>query len=189
MLLNDDEQAARLRRLRWCGIDASTWQRTGKQYRWNYDVVELGWKYHWNDVQAAIALAQLARLPSLNERRWNIAARYSRELADIVECPAPHDCHTWHLYPIRVDTDRRDALLSHLEVSGISAGVHYKPATMHPLFQGERTPPVTAAEWPRLVSLPIYPDLSNEEQAEVIAAVRSFFGRAPAREAESEVPA
>lgn len=172
ILLDDGERATRLRALRWCGIDRSTWQRSGKRYVWDYDIAEVGWKYNWNDVQASIALVQLERLDAMNAHRRAIADIYTRELAGIVQTPLDHPAHTWHLYVCRVDADRRDAVLDHLASKGISAGVHYKPLTYYPMFASQPTPPVTEREWRRLISLPIHPDLTDDEQGQVIAAVK-----------------
>lgn len=70
----------------------------------------------------------------------------------------------------------RDALVDHLAACGISAGVHYKPLTYYPMFSYQPTPPVTEREWRRLVSLPIFPDLTENDQDQVISAVKEFCG-------------
>jgi perosamine synthetase len=172
ILLDDDERAERLRALRWCGIDRSTWRRTGKRYAWDYDIAEIGYKCHWNDVQAAIGLIQLDRLDAMNARRRAIAENYTRELGYLVQIPLDHPAHTWHIYVIRVDADRRDGVLDYLALKGIAAGVHYKPLTYYPMFASQPTPPVTEREWRRLISLPIHVDLTDDEQGQVIAAVK-----------------
>lgn len=171
ILLDDDEKAERLRRLRWCGIDRSTWTRTGRRYAWDYEIRELGYKSHWSDIMAAIGLVQLDRLAEMNLRRREIAMRYMAELGDWCQLPADHIAHTWHLFVIRVDADERDRLIDSLAADGIAAGVHYRPLSEHPLWNAE-TPPVTAREWVRMVSLPIHADLSDEDQGRVIAAVK-----------------
>lgn len=172
ILTDDADQAERLRALCWCGIDRSTWERSEKRYGWDYDIKEIGYKYHWNDIQAAIGLAQLRRLDEMNARRRDIAERYCDELLDAVQLPIDSERHTWHLFPVRVDADKRDSLIDYLLARGISAGVHYKPLTHYPMFDGNV--PVTEREWQRLVSLPIFPDLSDEQQRRVIEAVREW---------------
>ena len=129
---------------------------------------------HWNDIQAAIGLAQLRRLDDLNHRRREIAMRYSEELFDLVELPRDHEHHTWHLYPIRVDHLDRDDIIDHLRQNNISAGVHYKPLTHYPMFDADL--PVTEREWERLVSLPIFYDLTEEQQGYVIDKIKEFYG-------------
>jgi len=181
ILLDDPERAKRLRALRWCGIDRSTWQRMGKRYSWDYAIEEIGYKCHWNDIQAAIGLSQLRRMPEISSRRQAIAERYGADLRllserEFLTLPSRHKRHTNHLYPIRVPATMRDALLDFLAERNISAGVHYKPLTYYPMFAQE-TPPVTESEWRRLVSLPIYTDMTEEDQTRVIEAVYDFFAR------------
>lgn len=176
ILTNDEAKAERLRALRWCGIDRSTWERSGKKYGWDYDISEIGYKCHWNDVQAAIGLVQLDRLTEMQARRRTIAARYDCQLEGLVQLSVWHNSHTFHLYPIRVDADKRDALIDYLAEKGVGAGVHYRPLTTYPMYSDQPTPPVTEREWQRLISLPIYVDMTDEEQAQVIKAVKGFFG-------------
>lgn len=178
VLTDDGQVAERLRALRWCGIGRSTWERTAKRYSWDYDIQEIGYKYHWNDIQATIGLVQLGRLDDMNRRRREIAKRYAWELSKCtaVTLPLDHSAHTWHLFALRVDAERRDALVDHLAAKGISAGVHYKPLTHYPMFADQPTPPVTEREWRRLVSLPIYPNMTEGEQEQVIEVVKGFLG-------------
>ena len=177
ILLNDDAKAERLRRLRWCGIDESTYERTGRRYKWDYDIQEVGYKCHWNDLQASIGLAQLGRLEVMNARRRQIAERYTSELADLVQTPASHERHTWHLYPIRVEAERRDGIIDYLAERGISTSVHYKPLTHYPMWADLSTPPVTEREWRRLISLPIHAELTDDEQGRVIKALREAVNK------------
>jgi len=174
ILTNDDEGAERMRALRWVGIDRSTWERSQKKYGWDYSIEEVGFKCHWNDIQAAIALAQLDRLEELNRKRREIAERYWEGLRDVVWNPVGHKQHTWHLYPIRVPAQYRNGLIDYLLEQGISAGVHYKPLTYYPMYEQE-TPPVTEREWQKLVSLPIFYDLTMEDQDRVIGAVKDYM--------------
>lgn len=175
IVLDDADRAERLRRLRWCGIDKSTTDRTGTRYAWDYDIAEIGYKAHWNDIQAAIGLVQMDRLDALNARRRAIAARYTAMLADVCETPADHPAHTWHLYQIRVDAEVRPALIAALAEAGIAAGVHYRPAYHYKPFAGPPLP-VTEREWQRCVSLPIFADLTDKEQGRVVAVVRGVLG-------------
>jgi dTDP-4-amino-4,6-dideoxygalactose transaminase len=70
--------------------------------------------------------------------------------------------HIWHLFVVRTEPERRNDLIDHLLARGISAGVHYKPLTLYPMYDQD-TPPVTEREWQRLISLPIYYDLTFEQ--------------------------
>jgi perosamine synthetase len=176
VVLNDGTRADRIRALRWCGIDRSTYARSGKRYSWDYQIEEIGYKSNWNDIMASIALCQLDRLEEMNRRRRQIAERYTAELGDLIQSPADHRYHTWHLYVARVEAAQRDTLVDGLAAKGITTGVHYKPLTYYPPFARQATPPVTDWEWRRLVSLPIYADLTDDDQAHVIEAVREVLG-------------
>jgi perosamine synthetase len=175
ILLDDDAQAERLRALRWCGINRDTWTRSGKRYSWDYDIAEVGYKCHWNDIAAAIALAQLERYNDMLHRRLALVRRYDRDLRKLVTTPANNQHHQWHLYVIRVKDGERDRLIDYLAEQGISAGVHYKPLTEYPMWR-QNTPTVTAREWRRCVSLPLYSDMTDDEQTRVIEAVGEFYG-------------
>ncbi|MDP2661007.1 MAG: DegT/DnrJ/EryC1/StrS family aminotransferase, partial [Dehalococcoidia bacterium] len=174
ILTDDDDQAVRLRALRWCGIDRSTWARTGKTYAWDYDIAEVGYKCHWNDVAAAIALVHLRHLDEQNDRRRSAAVYYTNNLAG-VQLPSDHYAHTWHLYTIRVAPGLRDGLIDHLAERGIGTSVHYKPLPYYPPFAGQETPPITEREWRRLLSLPMYADITRQEQDQVIEAVNGYM--------------
>jgi perosamine synthetase len=172
ILTNDPEQSMRLRALRWCGINKSTWDRCKTRYGWDYDIQEIGQKCHWSDIMAAIGLAQLHRLDEMNSERWCLAHRYNELLAGHVETPPDSYSHTWHLYVIRVPQDRRDYIIDTLKSNDISAGVHYKPLTYYPMYAQE-TPPVTEREWRRLITLPLFCGLTSEDQDRIVEVVLS----------------
>jgi perosamine synthetase len=176
ILTNDEGVAKRLRALRWCGIDRSTWERTENRYGWDYDIEEIGYKYHLSDVSAAIGVVQLGRLKDMNLARARIAERYMASLFDLegagrVTLPARHPCHTWHLYSVRVDPERRDRIIDHMLAHDISVGVHYKPLNTYPMYKGVDLP-VTDREWKRLITLPVFVDLSHTDQLYVIRTFR-----------------
>jgi len=178
MITTDDADiAGTARKLRWCGIERSTWERESRAgYNWDYDVPRAGWKYQMTDIAAAVGLAQLERIEDLNKARRGLVLRYMAELPGRVWLRTPRwrEGSAWHLFYIRVPAEMRDALISHLLARGISAGVHYKPLNRYPVF-GERQPlPVTDAAWRELVTLPLFPDMTEAQQDRVIAAVRGF---------------
>ena len=178
ILLDDASLAGRLRALRWCGIDRDTWQRTQTRYGWDYAIEEIGYKCHWNDIQAAIGLAQLERFDEMLDARRAIALRYLAELDDCgLELPAWHPEHIWHLFVVRTDADRRNSLIDHLLARGISAGVHYKPLTHYPMYADKPTPPATEREWRRMVTLPMFAGMTTDEQGLVIDAVKEWCVR------------
>jgi perosamine synthetase len=178
VLTNDDAVDEFIRAARWCGINRSTWERSKAHYGWDYQIDTMGYKAHWNDIQASIGLVQLSRLDAINARRREIAERYTRGLQGLpLTLPTDHLAHTWHLYPVRVkDGMDSNGLIDWLLMNSISAGVHYKPLTEYPMYDYQFTPPVTDVEWRKLVSLPIFYDLTNAEQDNIIHYIRRFFG-------------
>lgn len=178
MVTTDSKPLAdRLRRLRWCGIDRSTWDRDrGKRYNWEYDIPEPGWKANMNDITAAIALAQLERLDETNGARKRIVRRYLAEFADLgwLKLPAWDEDSSWHVFAVRVND--RDRFIDHLQWNQVSAGVHYRPLHLYRVFTPYGKPylPVTDEVWKTLVTLPLYPDMSEEDLDQVIRVVRSW---------------
>ena len=177
---NDPDIRDRAKRLRWLGIDKGTWDRTelDRSYWWEYNVDEIGLKCHMNDIQAAIGLVQLRRLQATNARRAEIARRYTAGfdgLAEVIPPPSDDECHksSWHLYCIRcVD---RDDLSLFLRDAGINTGVHYKPIHTYKCYGSRPYLPVAESVFPRILTLPMYPDLTDEQVDYVIEKVREFY--------------
>jgi len=180
LVTNDAETDRRLRRLRWCGITKDTWSREAKadtRYSWYYDVVELGFKCHLNDIPSAIGLVQLKRLDAMNAQRAAWARRYDEALADLdwIQRPVaePDTKPAWHNYAVQ--TDHRDGLNAYLAERDISTGVHYIPNNHYAMYKQCRGPtPVCERIWKRLLTLPLYPDLTEEDFGRVVDAIRAF---------------
>lgn len=183
MITTRGEQAdARLRKLRWLGITRGTWDRSEREgYSWEYDVAELGFKCHMNDITAAIGLVQLAKLEQTNGRRRYLAERYTSLLSDIewIETPVEKDyAHSaWHNYVIKVKNPaNRNPLMDHLKAQEISTGMHYIPNHLYQMYKPYVKGPLPVAEsvWRRLITLPLYPDLTDKQQDMIIDAIRSY---------------
>ncbi len=180
--LSDDAWNKRLRKLRWVGISKDTWSRSDSddmsQYSWYYNVEELGYKYHLNDIMAAIALVQLRRLPDTNARRRAICEQYDQGLAELDWLQRPVECayaeSARHNYVVRL-TDR-DGLMAYLRSKGIATGMHYIPNHLYDMYRPYATQPlpVTEREWKRMVTLPLYPDLTDDQLQFIIDSTRGF---------------
>ncbi|HBF36343.1 MAG TPA: DegT/DnrJ/EryC1/StrS aminotransferase family protein [Firmicutes bacterium] len=168
--------------MRWLGISKDTWERSEEKhgYQWKYWVENMGFKYHMSDIAAAIGIVQLRRLSQLNQIRQNIANEYNQAFADIDWLTLPQERSyvksSWHLYQVKLpDEISRDRMINHLLERGITPGVHYLPAHLHPYYRPLKSIcPVASEIWKRLISLPIYPDLSQDDQGKVIEAIRNF---------------
>ena len=161
------------------GITKDTWTRSEDltKYSWYYNVESVGFKYHLSDLAAAIGLVQLAKLQHTNARRRSIAARYTAAFADVgwIETPVekPYTKSAWHNYVIKVP--RRDDLMAYLQELGIATGMHYFPNHLYPMYKPwYRELPVAERVWQRLVTLPWFPDLTDEEVDQIIEAVTAF---------------
>jgi dTDP-4-amino-4,6-dideoxygalactose transaminase len=178
MLVAHDAQIAdRVRMMSLHGLSKSAWNRFESQGSWYYEIVEAGFKYNLTDLAASIGLAQLARADDLWRERCKVARLYSARLA---ACSEFLDLHversdrksSWHLYPIKLRLDRlninRAQFIEELKTFDITCSVHWMPLHLHPYYRknyGYRPEefPVATAEWMRLVSLPIYPYMTEEE--------------------------
>ena len=169
-----------LRQLRWCGIDRSTWDRGQSTvgYGWDYSIPGDGEKAHMNDITAAIGRVQLSRIDELNSRRRQLARAYTSCLKGVHDWlrPMKYDARSsCHLYYVRVPADHRDRFIRYLLGNKISAGVHYKPLHHYTsVFPGYWDLPVTERVWKELVTLPLYPDLTDEQQDYIIEKVSEF---------------
>jgi len=179
---NSDWYASHFASMRWLGITKDTFTRTvnDKVYAWQYWVDKLGFKCHMHDISAAIGLVQLGRLDENNGKRARIAERYGEAFADLdwIEPPVVEDyaAPSWHLYVVKLpDRYARDDMIRHLKDRNIAPGVHYYPINLHPYYRHIKAEvPVANAVWKRILSLPMYPDLSPADQDRVIEAVHEF---------------
>lgn len=162
MLTTDNEETyERAKRLRWFGINASTWDRAkGKSYKWEYDIDEFGYKYHMNDITAALGLIQLEKLNEMQMLRRRHYRHYVERLQGVVEFIPSNEEASMYLFVVKVP--RRNELSDHLREKGISTGVHHKPIHLYH-FYNEYPLPVAEREWQSILSLPMYPGLRESE--------------------------
>jgi dTDP-4-amino-4,6-dideoxygalactose transaminase len=172
IVTDDPALAERLRRLR--------------QYGWSrkyYSTEPAGLNSRLDELQAALLRVKLPHLPAWNARRRELARRYAALLADTpLGLPAPHpdEEHVYHLYVVRAPG--RDRLLEALRERGIGADVHYPlPAHQQPIYRDSGYAPagglpVTERLAAEVLSLPIYPELTDQEADEVAAALREVLG-------------
>lgn len=179
--LANEDWDARLRRLRWVGINKDTWIRSRdkdtSQYSWEYDVEELGFKCHSNDINSAIGLVQLKRLPQANARRREIAGLYTEGLGDLdwLQLPVLKEgiVSAQHNYVVRLA--ERDKLAAWLHQHRIATGMHYIPNHFHAIYKPYATAlPVTEREWNRLLTLPLYPALTDDDVGYIIDVIRHY---------------
>jgi len=179
LVTNNQEWHERAKRLRWLGIDKGTWDRTeiDKSYWWQYQVDEIGLKCHMNDIMAAIGLVQLDRLAFANRQRRHIVKIYRERLEGFVGLPPDDDevyKSAWHLFCVKCEC--RDELSVFLQKRGIATGVHYTPIHTYRCY-GNRTylPNAEDIQY-RILTLPLYPSMTNIEAYYITDVIREFYG-------------
>lgn len=190
VVTDDDAIAERIRIMRLHGISRDVFDRyLSPQSSWYYEVIAPGFKYNMTDIAAAIGVHQLARAEEFHRRRAAIARAYHEAFADLPldrpQLPPADDEHAWHLYVIRLRLGEspvdRDAFIKRMTSAGIGTSVHFIPLHLQPYWR-ERYAlrpdafPVASEQYRRIVSLPIYPAMTDGDVARVIAAVRNSLG-------------
>ena len=159
--LYDDQYLEELKEKRWCGIG----DRKGDEY----DVKRLGWNYYMNEISAAIGIEQLKKLDKNNKIRYKIAKEYFERLHISAKMPLTPDC-SYHLYWILVKN--RDKFRAKLMKEGIETGTHYRPIDSFSLYK-KADLPITDIISKQIVTLPMHPNLTDQEVDRVIKVANS----------------
>jgi dTDP-4-amino-4,6-dideoxygalactose transaminase len=180
---DDDKLARKLRLLGYHGMSRDSWSRYSDKGSWYYQVELPGYKCNLSDLHAALGLTQLAKIDALLDRRRAVADGLTRALSgcDAVELPReyPGNWHTWHLYAIRLRTGAlrigRDDFIRALRAENIGTSVHFIPIHHHPFFRpylrGDAAYPRADDYYARCISLPIFPDMGEDDVRDVADAV------------------
>jgi perosamine synthetase len=180
MIVTDDsELASRMRIFRNHGITTDQRQRAGNG-SWFYEMTDLGFNYRVSDIHCALGLSQLGKLPGWLDRRREIAAHYDSAFTGHPSirplAVRAGVCHAYHLYVVRVSA--RDQMFHKLRESGICANVHYIPVHLHPFYQkrfgtGPGQCPVAEAAYEEILTLPMFPRMSDADVDRVIRTILS----------------
>lgn len=184
---NNTRLAERMRILALHGISKDAWNRYHEKGTWYYQVLEAGFKYNLSDLQAALGIHQLRKLERFVAVRTAYARMYHRAFAELDALEPPPDCedgrHSWHLYILRLNPEKlpidRSQFIQLLRSRGIGASVHFIPIQLHPFFEPwagrpENRCPRSLDLYPRLVSLPLYPAMTEEQVDYVATTVREI---------------
>ena len=187
VLTNSPERAEHLRRLRSHGMTRDPAQMDEPSHGpWYYQQIELGFNYRITDMQAALGLSQLSKLDGFLARRRQLVARYQALLGDLPltlpTCQADAES-AWHLYVVRVQTER--LTVSHRQVfeglraAGIGVNVHYIPVHLQPYYRdlgfAADDFPEACAYYAQAISLPLYPAMTDEQQDCVIGQLKRLL--------------
>lgn len=181
---NDEEIAERTAIMRMHGINRNAWKRYSESGSWYYEVVAPGYKYNFTDLQASLGLPQLKKVDEMWDARKKIASRYTEALKDnelITLHTIKNDRESsWHLYPIKLNlemlTKNRAQIIDEMKKNNVGVGVHFMPVHQH-LFYSEtfsledKNYPVASSVFPRLMSLPIYPGMTDKSIEKVLSVL------------------
>ena len=184
----DPKLAEFMRLLSLHGMSKDAWKRYSGSGSWYYEVLAAGYKDNMTDIQAAMGIHQLKRLDEFIERRAHYARLYDEAFAAMPEIDTPlvraNRKHAWHLYVIKLSLERlaidRSQFIDQLRARNIGASVHFIPVHLHPHYQdrfGYHRGDLKNAEYlyDRIVSLPLYPGMTEEDVQDVIGAVRDVI--------------
>jgi UDP-4-amino-4,6-dideoxy-N-acetyl-beta-L-altrosamine transaminase len=190
VLTNSPERAEHLRRLRSHGMTRDPVQMDAPSHGpWYYQQVELGFNYRITDMQAALGLSQLNKLDGFLTRRRQLVARYQALLADLpltLPTPQPEAESAWHLYVVRLQTERLQhshrQIFEGLRAAGIGVNVHYIPVHLQPYYRdlgfAAGDFPQAEAYYAQAISLPLFPAMNDEQQDFVVDQLRRLLNDA-----------
>lgn len=172
------------------GMSRDAYKRYSAEGSWYYEVVLPGFKCNMTDIQAALGLQQLKKLPAFQQRRREIVARYQAAFKALPEVQTPTELpemeSAWHLYIMRLNLERltidRARFIEELKARNIGTSVHFIPVHIHPYYADKYAYnpddlPVAYREYQRIVTLPLYPRMSDQDVADVIEAVQDVVVR------------
>lgn len=188
LVTRDSGLANRVRMTRLHGIDRNAFDRyRSDRPAWRYNIAAAGYKYNLTDTAAAIGLVQLDRAEKMHLRRERIAERYRAAFADLpldlpLEAPVG-DVHSWHLFVVRLWPDAslgRNEFIAEMSRRGVCCSVHFIPLHMHSYWReryGLRDEmfPVASSEFDRVVSIPLYSGMTDEDVDRVVGTVHDVL--------------
>jgi len=190
MFCSDDQELLnQVRRLKFHGLGVDAYDRHTQGRNPQAQVLEPGYKYNMTDISAALGLKQLARVDDFNRKRRDLAMLYRERLIEIDEIlplsdpPYPFK-HAWHLFIVRLDTDKarmtRDELMTELKKRNIGTGLHFRAVHTHKYYMQSMPDcqgmlPDTEWNSDRILSLPLFPDMTEDDLDDVIKAIKDIL--------------
>ena len=164
------------------GITRDDSMMTRNDGPWFYQQFDLGYNYRITDIQCALGCSQMKKLDRFLARRKEIVARYNEAFADCDNIITPYQLSDtesgWHLYIVQVKNCDRRQVFENMREKGIGVNVHYIPVYMHPYYQDHGYENVHCANaeeiYSHIISLPLYPGLTSEQQDYVIDTLKSL---------------
>jgi dTDP-4-amino-4,6-dideoxygalactose transaminase len=184
---NNDDYADRMRIMSLHGISRDAWKRYTGEGSWYYEIIAPGFKYNLTDIASAIGIHQLRKSDQFHRRRTELAGLYTQLLDEVEELVLPqvqpNRIHSWHLYVIRLKLARlkidRAQFIAELQQRGIGTSVHWMPLHLHPYYRQtygdlERDLPTATALYPEIITLPIYPEMTETDVQYVSDSIKAI---------------
>lgn len=184
MLTGTQELIDKARIISLHGMNRDAWKRYSKEGDWYYEVIMPGFKYNMTDIQASLGLWQLKKIEKFQSRRKEIVNMYNNAFSKIetLEVPTerPEVDHAWHLYILRLNLETlkigRNEFIEELKKRNIGTSVHFIPIHIHPYYRDKynykpKDFPVAYSNYLRIISLPLYPKMTDQDVNDVIEAV------------------
>ncbi|MDA3941436.1 MAG: DegT/DnrJ/EryC1/StrS family aminotransferase [Spirochaetia bacterium] len=184
IVTNNSKAAKRMSVMRLHGIDREIWDRyTSDKPSWQYSIVDAGYKYNMPDIAAAIGREQLKKASLFLKKRKNIAEFYFKNLVsmDFLKLPEQIENHGWHLFMARIIPEKltvsRDKFIQEIINKGIGISVHFIPLHIMPYYKNkygynEQDYPQTLEVYNTVFSLPIYPNLTENQLKRIVSAIK-----------------
>lgn len=184
------DYADRMRIMSLHGISRDAWKRFTAEGSWYYEIIAPGFKYNMTDIAAAIGLQQLVKANDMHKKRTRLAECYAKALEAVDELilpqTQPNRIHSWHLYVIRLKLKQlsidRGEIIEEIKKSGIGTSVHWMPLHMHPYYRETfgyepNDLPQAAQLYPEIISLPLYPEMSEAAVQHVSTKLKQIIAR------------
>ena len=190
MFCSDDENLInRVRQLKFHGLGVDAYDRHTQSRSPQAEVLEPGYKYNMTDIAAVLGLGQLSRLEEFNRKRSELASLYIEKISGIHEIlPLGIPCyemkHSWHLFIVRLDIEKagmnRDEFMQELKARNIGTGIHFRAVHLQKYYteaMQTRRGMLSNTEWnsDRIVSLPLFPDMTEKDVDSVIEAIKEVL--------------
>lgn len=180
----NEELIEKIRKISYFGINKQAFNRYEKRGHWYYDIEEVGYKYNMDNIHAALGVEQLKKIDQVNRKRRDIASMYKKDLDKRISFFVDDkiNYHTYHLFPIRVPKNiiARDDFINELKQKNIGTSVHFIPLHKHSyykdVFKGLNFP-VADEVYEDIVSIPMFPSMSDEDVFYVIENINGILKR------------
>jgi dTDP-4-amino-4,6-dideoxygalactose transaminase len=180
VVVNTPDEAERLRRYRFLGVDKETAERYKNQRAWEYDVLHQGFRYHLTNILASVGVSQIKRAEEFIRTRVEVCRRYNAAFGEIEGLRIPPTDFTDvspFIYSLRVLDGRREALIAHLRARSIATGIHFIPVHRHTHFAAARRGEMSVTDrvTREVLTIPLHSNMRADFVERVIDGVTSFY--------------